>query len=120
MKNWIGVVVIALLMAFTEQAMAQTITWTNPTEREDGTLLPVSEIGGYKIYYGAEPGDYQNEIVIEGPRTAHTVDFPAGDTYVVMTVIDTDGRESQYSAEFLANVPVVGPKSVTNIQFSLD
>ena len=120
MKNWIGVVVIALLMALTEQAMAQTITWTNPTEREDGTPLALTEIGGYRIYWGSASGDLQQTIVVNGQRTAHTVDFPPGKSYFQMTVVDTAGRESLPTPELVAEVPIYDPKPVTNMQFSLD
>ena len=38
------------------------LNWTAPSEREDGSALALSEISGYRIYYGTEAGDYQNQI----------------------------------------------------------
>lgn len=77
------------------------LTWTAPSEREDGTALSLSEIAGYRIYYGVEAGNYQNEIDINDITADQTqvADLASGTYHVVMTTIDTDGRESSYSPE---------------------
>ena len=78
-----------------------TLNWTAPVTRADGTPLPLSEIDGYRIYYGELSGSYPNSVeVADGAAETVTVtDVPVGDYRVVMTTYDVDGRESGYSAE---------------------
>lgn len=78
-----------------------SLSWTAPAEREDNQPLSLSEIAGYRIYYGTAQGDYQNEIdVNDGSAEGYTFsDLPKGTYYIVVTTYDTDGRESLYSPE---------------------
>ncbi|VAW54750.1 hypothetical protein MNBD_GAMMA06-574 [hydrothermal vent metagenome] len=87
-------------------ANALNLTWTAPSEREDGTGLSLSEIAGYRIYYGPEAGDYQNQINIDDTSAddAQVTQLESGVYYVVMTTIDTDGRESAYSSEVVVQL----------------
>lgn len=83
-------------------AFADTVelTFVPPVEREDGTQLSPDEIAGFRIYWGARAGDYQNTIPLNADVTSYTTEeFPLGSTFAVMTTIDTDGRESVYSPE---------------------
>lgn len=81
------------------------IDWTPPSEREDGSALSLSEIGGYRIYYGTTEGDYPNQFDISGGTVSHvtastgaaTLTVSPGVYHFVVTTYDTDGRESQYS-----------------------
>ena len=91
-------------VAYCNEAIAATFTWTNPTAREDGTPLQPGEIAGYRIYWGQD-GDYQNTIIVEGMRTAHIEALPVGTHTAVITVVDSDGRESLYSNEVLVDIP---------------
>ncbi|MBL4711323.1 MAG: VCBS domain-containing protein [Gammaproteobacteria bacterium] len=77
-----------------------TLSWTAPSEREDNSAIALSEIAGYKIFYGATQGDYTNSVNInDNTATDYTFsNFSAGTYYFVITTIDTDGRESQYSS----------------------
>jgi hypothetical protein len=85
---------------------AAGLSWVAPAEREDGTGLALSEIAGYRIYYGTTAGDYQNQIDINDHTVGQTQlsDLPVGTYYVVMTTIDTEGRESTYSSEVVVTV----------------
>ena len=78
-----------------------TLSWTAPVEREDNTPIALSEIAGFKIYYGATPGQHPDNITInDGSADGYTFqNFTAGTYYFVVTTIDTDGRESQISSE---------------------
>ena len=77
------------------------LSWVAPVEREDGAGLSPSEIAGFRVYYGTKPGVYSNTIDIKDHTTTQTTlaDLPSGTYYIVVTAVDTDGRESSYSTE---------------------
>lgn len=82
------------------------LNWTAPFEREDVTALSPAEIAGYRIYYGTGSGDYTNQIDVDDGSAvqAQVMDISAGTYYVVVTAVDTDGRESSYSSEVVVTV----------------
>ena len=82
---------------------ALSLTWVAPSERADNTGISLSEIAGYRIYYGIETGNYQNQFVVNDGSADHAqiVGVPSGAYYLVMTTIDTEGRESSYSSELV-------------------
>jgi hypothetical protein len=82
------------------------MSWVAPAEREDGTPLALSEISGYRIYYGTKSGVYQGQIYIDdGSATQKQLSgIPSGAYYAVVTTIDTEGRESQYSSEIVVTI----------------
>lgn len=78
-----------------------TLSWVAPAAREDNSALSLSAIAGYKIYYGTTQGQYSSSATInDGSATGYTFNnFSSATYYFVVTTIDTDGRESQYSPE---------------------
>ena len=89
------------------------LDWVAPTEREDGFTLSLSEISSFKIYYGSIAGDYQNTVTISD-NTVTTYDLTIDTVpphYIVMTTVDSYGRESVYSemvtVVILLDAPVV-------------
>ena len=82
------------------------LSWVAPSEREDGTGLSPSEIAGFHIYYGAQPGDYSTMVEINDHTATQAVlaGLSSGTYFVVVTVVDVDGRESSYSAEVVITV----------------
>ena len=78
-----------------------SLSWIAPSERADNTGISLSEIAGYKVYYGSTQGSYSNSVDInDGTAAGHTFkDFSVGTYYFVVTTYDTEGRESQYSSE---------------------
>ena len=76
-----------------------SLSWAAPSEREDNKPISLSEIAAYKIYYGTIPDDYPNSVDIDdGKAEAYTFKgFSSGTYYFVLTTLDTEGRESQYS-----------------------
>jgi len=82
------------------------LSWVAPSERVDNTSLALSEIASYHIYYGTETGDYQNQFdVNDGSAVAaQIVDVPSGTYYIVLTTVDTEGRESSYSSEIVVTI----------------
>lgn len=79
---------------------SETFSWVAPSEREDGTALSLSAIAGYRIYYGVETGKYQGRIEIndQSATQAKITGIPSGTYFAVMTTVDTNGRESSFSA----------------------
>jgi hypothetical protein len=74
------------------------LSWTAPSQREDGKALSLGEIKGFRIYYGVSPGEYPIQIDIDGGNTnENTLNMATGTYYFVLTTIDMDGRESGYS-----------------------
>lgn len=80
-----------------------TLAWVAPAEREDNSTLSLSAIAGYKVYFGTTQGQYSNSLTInDGSATGYTFnDFAAATYYFVVTTIDTEGRESQFSSEIV-------------------
>ncbi len=76
-----------------------TLSWTAPVSRSDGTPLSLSEIAGYRIYYGSSAGNYPNSVDITNATatSASVSNVQAGNYYVVMTTYDTAGLESAQS-----------------------
>ena len=83
-----------------------TLSWVAPSDREDGSGLSLSEIAGYRVYYGVEPGNYQSYIdVNDGSAVqAQLSEIPAGIYFVALTTIDVDGLESTYSSEVIVTI----------------
>ena len=79
------------------------LEWTVPSEREDATALSIVEIQGYRIFYSKTKGSYPyTDSILVNDGSAHQFTIPAqtipsGKYFIVMTAIDTDGRESYYS-----------------------
>lgn len=71
-----------------------TLTWQPPTERTDGSTL--SNLSGYRIYYGNSQGSYPNTVNVTNPGlTSYMIENLAGGTwYFVMTAVDGGGLES--------------------------
>ncbi|MCK4704662.1 MAG: fibronectin type III domain-containing protein [Gammaproteobacteria bacterium] len=82
-------------------AVDVSLSWVAPSEREDNTPILLSEIAGYKVYYGTAPGLYTNSVDInDGIAEGYTFKaLPAATYFFVVTTYDTEGRESRYSAE---------------------
>jgi Putative Ig domain len=74
-----------------------TLSWTPPTENEDGS--PLTDLAGYKLYWGTTPGVYPNSVTLTNPGlTSYVVDNLVPGTYqFVATSYNTAGMESAYS-----------------------
>jgi hypothetical protein len=83
-----------------------TIVWTAPVARADESPLSLSEIGGYRVYYGTSEGDYPNRIdVNDGSAVEVTLnDLPLGSYYFVVTTYDVAGRESEFSPVLIKTI----------------
>jgi hypothetical protein len=80
-----------------------TINWTPPTLNVDGT--PLTDLAGYKIYYGPTSGDYTEGMADVGLTSSYdTSSLPSGYYCFVVVSYDTSGNESDYSAELCQNL----------------
>lgn len=81
-----------------------SLDWQAPTQNEDGT--PLTDLAGYKIYYGKASGAYDNEVNINNPgQTTHVVDNLLPDTYFfTATAYNAAGIESDFSGETIRTI----------------
>ena len=82
-----------------------TLNWAAPTQNEDGT--PLTDLSGYKFYWGTSTGNYPNSVTLNNPGlTTYVVDNLAPGTYeFVATSFNTSGIESAYSNPATKTVP---------------
>ena len=83
-----------------------TLTWTPPTQNTDGS--PLTDVAGYRVYYGVQWGNYPNSLSV-GPSlpTAVINRLATGTYYFVVTAVNSAGAESGYSN--VASKNVVSP-----------
>ena len=77
--------------------LSATLSWTPPTQNEDGT--PLTDLDGYRIYWGTTQGNYPNSVTIDNEGlSSYVVDNLVPGTYVfVATSFNRAGVESAYS-----------------------
>ncbi|NOZ80680.1 MAG: hypothetical protein GXP63_03320 [DPANN group archaeon] len=88
------------------------LQWDAPTTNEDGT--PLTDLKGYKVYFGPSSGDYQYSIDV-GDETSvplstivDSLDDIPPTLCVVVTAYDTYGNESDYSNEVCKDIIPAG------------
>jgi hypothetical protein len=81
-----------------------TLNWSPPTENTDGS--PLTDLAGYRLYFGKNSRQYDNEIQIDSPGiTTYVVDNLSPDTYYfAATAVNSEGMESPYSGEAVRTV----------------
>src|SRR3990172_852261 len=115
-----SLILIALLTgAYPVIAGSATLTWDPPTTNVDQT--PLTDLAGYKVYYGTTSGTYSSTIDI-GNVINYTVSSLAENTtyYFAVTAYDTLANESSYSNEVSKTTsdtaaPVISGVSTSNI-----
>ena len=76
-----------------------TLSWNPPNQRTDGA--PLTNLAGYRIYYGrlSETYDYQIEINNPGVVTYVVEGLVPGDWHFVAAAFASAGLESDFSNE---------------------
>ena len=80
-------------------ASAVTVSWEAPSDNTNGSVL--TNLSGYKIYYGEASRDYSSTIKVSNPGlTTYVVEnLPAGKYYFAVTAYNALGEESDFSPE---------------------
>ena len=93
----------ASLAAFTltVQAVATgsaTLSWLPPTTNTDGS--PLTNLVGYKIYWGNSPESYPNTVTLNNPGLTRYVvtNLVPGTWFFVATALSGEGAESAFSS----------------------
>lgn len=74
------------------------LEWEPPTENVDGS--PLTDLAGYRIYYGEMSGNYTDELPVDdATATAYQLTLPSGSYFFAMTALDSVGNESAFSNE---------------------
>jgi hypothetical protein len=76
------------------------VSWRPPTENTDGT--PLTDLAGYTVYYGTQPGVYTNTVAIDDPSATHFVLRglrPGTHYFVAISATNTKGGHSVLSSE---------------------
>jgi Fibronectin type III domain len=74
-----------------------TVSWDAPTTNNNGT--PLTDLAGYRIYYGSNPEDLNHSVKIGtvGLQTYVIDDLEAGTWYFAVRAVATNGSESTLS-----------------------
>lgn len=74
-----------------------TLTWDAPTTNIDGS--PLTDLAGYKIYYGTSTGVYSNVLDVKNVTTYNITGLSPGTYYFTLTAYNTSKQESDYTKE---------------------
>ena len=74
-----------------------TLTWQPPTGNTDGS--PLSDLAGYRVYWGITQGNYSSSTALSNPGlTSYVIEQLTPATwYFVVTAVNSTGVESNYS-----------------------
>jgi len=72
------------------------LTWTHPTQRENGQYLELDDIGGYEIRYRKTTDKRFSYIVINNNKTTEYTHTDVSDTEFEISVFDTNGVYSRF------------------------
>jgi hypothetical protein len=110
-RRWWAAFLIAVFGAgaVMSQTVTDTLSWTAPSTRVDGSALTAAEIASYKVYSGAVAGGPKTLLatVTTLGTTSARGSNPVGTRCYDVTTVDSTGLESAHSVE--ACKTVTGP-----------
>lgn len=114
-KLWLilAFLLVMCMMPFSSQAVNVTLSWETPTTNADGT--PLTDLGGYKVYYGNTTRTYGTPIDVKNV-SAYTLDLTDGTYFFAITAYDTSGNESVYSNEVSKKIDTMKPGCPINLK----
>ena len=93
----------------TKSTKSILLSWNLPNKREDGSSLPISDIGGYEIYYFEENSSPGSGIVIDIPdnqTTEYKVNgLTSGTYYFAIASYDMDHAYSDLTRPVQITIP---------------
>jgi hypothetical protein len=74
------------------------LSWAAPTENVDGS--PVTDLAGYRIYYGTSPTELTKSVDVAGARSTSYVlrGLDSGPYYFAVVAYNSMGLDSRYSS----------------------
>jgi hypothetical protein len=74
-----------------------TLTWLPPTTNTNGT--PLTNLAGFKVYWGTSPGNYTSSVTVMNPGLATYVvgSLTPNTYYFTVTALNSSGAESVFS-----------------------
>jgi hypothetical protein len=88
-----------------------TLSWDPPTTYTDGT--PLTDLSGYKVYYGAASSNYSQTINVGNTNTYTVTNLSDGTFYFAVTAYDVSGNESAYSNEVSKTIQSIVQDTLT-------
>jgi len=74
------------------------LSWTFPSKRADGSDLDLPEIATFRVYHTTDDVDFEETFEVNGDETKLIIeDLSEGEHYFAITVVDTNGLESDLS-----------------------
>lgn len=80
------------------------VSWTLPTENDDGSLL--TDLEGFRIYYGIASGKYFRVVIIDDPtRVSHLVEgLGNANWHFAVIAYKSSGLQSEFSREVIKTI----------------
>jgi hypothetical protein len=80
------------------------LAWVAPTKNADGSNL--SDLAGFRVYYGTSSGSYSKSITINSPYTTnYTISgLPAATYYIIVKAYDSSNNESAASPQVTKSI----------------
>ena len=76
-----------------------TLKWSAPTTRLDNSPASLSDISGYRLYYGTSATNTPTTINISsGTTSQYTITLPTGTYYFRISALDSSGYEGALSS----------------------
>jgi len=82
-----------------------TLSWVPPTQNTDGT--PLTDLAGFKIYWGPAAGTYPNSVTLNNPGLSTYVvnSLGSGTYFFAAAALNSSGAESALSGPATKIIP---------------